>query len=93
MVHQMRFEWDPVKSEGNLRKHGVAFEEARTVFDDPVSITFDDLEHSTAEERAITVGYSDRGRLLIVCHTRRETSIRLISARRATREERRRHEA
>ena len=89
----MRFSWDRSKSEKNLRKHGVSFEEAFTVFADPLSATFEDIRHSLTEERAVTIGYSARGRLLVVCHTDLHASIRLISARRATRGERLRHEA
>ena len=89
----MRFEWDASKSRENLRRHGVDFEEARTVFDDPMSATFVDWEHSSVEERSVTIGFSARGRLLVVCHTDRTAAVRLISARAATRRERKRHEA
>lgn len=81
------FEWNPTKAAGNLAKHGVAFEEAKTVFDDPMFITFVDDEHSVDEERYITVGISGRGRLLVVAHTDREEGIRIISARKATKKE------
>ena len=88
----MRFEWDEDKAASNLKKHGVSFDEAVTVFFDPLSATFDDPEHSLEERRLITVGYSSRGRLIVVCHTERRGSVRLFSARRATKLERRRHE-
>ena len=88
----MRFEWHRAKAEANLRKHGVSFDEAVTVFYDPLSATFDDEEHSVGEARFITVGYSARGRLLLVAHTEHGARVRMISARRATARERRRHE-
>lgn len=89
----MRFEWDGEKAESNLKKHGVAFDEAVTVFYDPLAATFDDSATSYDERRLVTVGYSAQGRLLVVCHTERRWSVRLISARRATADERKRHEA
>ncbi|MFN8624564.1 MAG: BrnT family toxin [Candidatus Binatia bacterium] len=88
----MRFEWHRAKAERNLRKHGISFDEAVTVFYDPLSATFDDEEHSADEARFITVGYSARGRLLVVAHTERGANVRIISARRATAPERKRHE-
>jgi uncharacterized DUF497 family protein len=89
----MRFEWDVVKAKSNVVKHGVAFEEAVTVFYDPLAATFPDPDHSVGESREITVGYSVKSKLLIVCHTERHgTTVRLISARSATRAEKRRHE-
>ena len=84
----MKFEWDPVKAKRNFAKHGVSFEEATTVFLDPLSATGDDPDHSDEENRFITVGLSSSGKLLTVSHTEREDSIRIISARRSTREER-----
>ncbi len=89
----MRFEWDRKKAAENRKKHGVPFEEAITVFYDPLAATVDDPDHSVDEERFITVGYSARERLLVVSHTEREGTVRIISARRATVYERRRHEA
>lgn len=83
----MRFEWDPRKAASNLSKHEVAFEEAATVFEDPLFITLLDEEHSTDEERYITVGVSHRGQTLLVAHADREDTIRIISARRATKYE------
>ena len=88
----MRFEWDGNKAASNLVKHKVSFEEAVTVFYDPLAATFDDPDYSRREGRWITVGYSSANRLLVVCHTERRGSVRLISARRATRRERSRHE-
>ena len=88
----MQFEWDRAKALRNFRKHGVSFDEAVTVFYDPLSATFDDPDHSIAESRLITVGYSARGRLLVVAHTERGVRTRIISARRATARERQRHE-
>lgn len=84
----IRFEWDPEKAEANLRKHGVPFAEAATVFGDPLSMTFYDPDHSIEEERYITIGTSRLGKLLVVAHTEREDRIRVISARQATRRER-----
>lgn len=88
----MQFEWDPVKAGQNLRKHGVSFEEAMTVFYDRLSATFDDPDHSATEPRFITVGYSSGGQLIVVAHTDREEAVRIISARPATPRERRKHE-
>jgi len=89
----MRFEWDPGKATSNLKKHRVSFDEAVTVFYDPLAATFDDPDHSMGERRLITVGYSASGRLLVVCHVERIGGVRLISARCATRRERTRHES
>lgn len=88
----MRFEWDGSKAASNLKKHRVSFDEAVTVFYDPLAATFDDPDHSLDERRLITVGYSAQGRLLVVCHVERGGGVRLISARRATPHERKRHE-
>ena len=89
----MRFEWDREKAKLNSRKHGVSFDEAVTVFYDPLSATFDDLDHSSSERRLITVGYSSRGRLLVISHADRGEAIRIISPRAATASERKRHES
>lgn len=84
----MKFSWDPRKADGNLRKHGIAFDEAITVFSDPLAYIFDDLEHSEDEYREIIIGYSTLTRLLLVCFVERDKdTIRLISARRATKAE------
>lgn len=88
----MRFEWDADKAAANLKKHRVSFDEAVTVFYDPLAATFADPDHSGDENRLITVGYSARERLLVVCHVERGAGTRLISARRTTARERRRHE-
>lgn len=88
----MRFEWDREKALANMEKHGVTFDEAVTVFRDPLAATFDDPDHSRGERRFITVGHSRQGRLLVVCHTERRDAVRVISARRATPHERKRHE-
>lgn len=84
----MRFEWDPRKAASNLRKHGVSFEEAATVFGDRLSRTGDDPDHSAQEQRCVTFGVSSSGRLLVVSHADRGERIRIISARPATRSER-----
>jgi uncharacterized protein len=87
------FEWDPRKAVENRRKHRVAFEEAATAFADPLSVTISDPDHAPAGEvRYILVGRSDRGRLLVVSHAERGATIRLISARPATRRERGQYE-
>jgi uncharacterized DUF497 family protein len=88
----MQFEWDPEKAQANRRKHRVSFEEAVTVFYDPLSATFDDHGHSVGEQRLITIGFSSRGRLLVVSHTERGEVLRVISARPATAHERKKHE-
>jgi uncharacterized protein len=88
----MRFEWDGAKAAANLRKHRVSFDEAVTVFYDPLAATFEDSVHSQDESRFLTVGYSARDRLLVVCHVERGGAVHLISARRATPRERKRHE-
>lgn len=89
----MQFEWDRAKAEGNVRKHRVSFDEAVTVFYNPLAATFDDPGHTVGERRLITVGHSSRGRLLVVAHAERAETIRIISARLATARERKRHEA
>ena len=86
------FEWDPRKATGNLKKHGTSFAEAVTVFSDPAARIFDDPDHSVDERREIIIGYSARPRLLIVGFTERVGRVRIITARRASRAETRRHE-
>jgi uncharacterized DUF497 family protein len=88
----MEFEWDDAKAEANLRKHGVPFAEAATAFADPLAAIFPDPDHSDDEVREILVGYSERGRLLVVIFTERPPNLRIISAREATPSERRNHE-
>ncbi len=83
----VQFEWNQEKAKRNLKKHQVSFEEASTIFDDPVFITFLDEEHSLDEDRYITVGFSGSNRLLLAAHTDRQGQIRIISARKATRYE------
>ena len=88
----MEFEWNPDKAALNLEKHGVSFQEAATVFNDPLSMTFPDPDHSIGESRYVIIGLSRFGQLLVVAHTARETKVRIISARKATRPERRFYE-
>jgi hypothetical protein len=82
-----QFEWDPQKAERNMRKHGTSFDEAITVFSDPMALTFLDTDHSETEDRSRTYGVSNIGRLLVVVHTERRNKLRIISARKATRYE------
>jgi uncharacterized protein len=86
------FDWDDGKARSNWAKHRVSFEEATTVFSDPLAMTIDDPDHSLVEDRLVTFGLSDFGRLLVVCHTDDGETIRIISARAATRRERRAYE-
>ncbi len=88
----MKFEWDREKEKRNIRRHAISFDEAVTVFYDPLSATFHDPDHSITEDRFITIGYSLQGHLLVVSHTERKDTIRIISARPATISERKRHE-
>ena len=89
----MQFQWDPEKAKSNHRKHGVSFEEAVTVFYGPLSATFDDPDHPVAEQRSITIGFSSRGRLVVISHAEIGESLRIISARLATAHERKKHES
>ena len=84
----MKIEWDPKKAKLNLRKHRVSFEEAATALSDPMAVTGADPDHSITEERYVTFGVSERGRLLAVAHTDEEETIRIISARIASKGER-----
>lgn len=86
------FEWDPAKADANVRKHGVTFDEASTVFADPLNLLMSDPDHSRDEERYLLLGISNRRKLLVVAFAERPPWTRLISARRATRQERRRYE-
>lgn len=86
------FEWDPEKAKANLTKHGVSFAEAVTVFGDPLSMNMPDPDHSEGEHRFIVLGLSDRYRLLVVSYTDRSPRTRIISARLATRHERKQYE-
>jgi len=84
----MRFEWDSRKAAANLKKHGVTFQEAATVFGDPLAITFQDPDHSDEEERQMTYGLSQQMRLIVVSHTQRKDQMRIINARLMDRKER-----
>ncbi|MBI5710885.1 MAG: BrnT family toxin [Candidatus Eisenbacteria bacterium] len=86
------FEWDAKKAESNRRKHGVTFDEASTVFGDPLAVLLSDPDHSRGERRYLLLGMSTRRRLLVVAFAERPLGTRLISARRAARKERRRYE-
>ncbi len=86
------FEWDTEKATANTKKHGVTFDEASTVFGDPLAILIPDPDHSVAEQRYLLLGMSDRRRLLVVAHAERPPRTRLISARRAAPKERRTYE-
>jgi uncharacterized DUF497 family protein len=88
----VQFEWHAAKAAENLSKHGVSFEEASSVFYDPLAVTGQDPDHSEREERWITFGLSSAGRLLVVSHTERGEAIRIINARKATKSERRIYE-
>ena len=88
----MEFEWDPSKATSNLRKHGVSFEEAQTVFANSLAVIFEDGTHSVNEQREIIIGHSRQNRLLLVAFTDRSGKIRIISARLATRQERENYE-
>jgi uncharacterized DUF497 family protein len=88
----IKFDWDKRKAQDNLRKHRIDFNEASTVFADTLSITIPDPDHSDDEERWVTMGLSNRHRLLVVVHTEEDETIRIISARRADRLERRKYE-
>lgn len=88
-MKQLEFEWDTAKSTSNKKKHGISFEEAQTVFNDPNARLISDPDHSDEEDRFVLLGLSEQLRILVVCHCYREsdTQIRIISARRAKRNE------
>ncbi|AFZ50611.1 BrnT family toxin [Dactylococcopsis salina] len=88
----MEFEWNLEKARKNFNKHKVSFQEAATVFNDPLSLTFPDPDHSIGESRYIIIGISSLGQVLVIAHTERRTNIRIISARKATPKERRFYE-
>jgi len=88
----LRFEWDPEKAASNEQRHKIAFDEASSVFADPLSVTTVDPLHSDDEDRFGIIGISGRARILVVCFTDREDRVRIISARVATRRERRQYE-
>ena len=83
------FEWDEEKAVRNEAKHGLSFEEAKTVFNDPLAVTIPDPEHSAQEDRWVDTGLSSGGEVLVVWYTERDNRIRIIGCRRATRAERR----
>jgi len=89
----MRFEWDRGKAEANLRKHRVSFDEAASVFFDTLSVTIPDPDHSIVERRYVTMGVSTMGRLVVVAHTERGNTLRIITARLASATERKRYES
>ncbi len=89
----MEYEWDVAKAISNLLDHGVDFREARTVFEDPLAATIPDPDHSSDEDRRLTMGHTDQNRLLVVWHVDRGAAIRIIGARRPTPAERRRYES
>lgn len=89
----MDFEWDDEKAAINSAKHGVSFVEAATVFGDSLAVTYFDPDYSDEEDRFVTIGYAESGRLLVVSHTDRGTATRIISARRVTRRERMAHDS
>lgn len=85
----MTYEWDPKKATSNLRKHGVSFREAVTAFSDPLAMTFDDPDHSSDERRFVTIGTSNKNRVVFLAHADRDDDrVRIISARVATKTER-----
>ena len=88
----MVYEWDAKKAKGNRRKHRISFEDAATVFLDPLALTFPDPDHSIEEEREITIGRSSRQQVVFVSHCWREDRVRIISARKTTRGERKQYE-
>ena len=88
----MEFEWDPNKASSNLRKHKVSFEEASTALSDPMAATGADPDHSIGEFRYVTFGISESGRLLVVAHTEQSETIRIISARLASKREKKIYE-
>ena len=88
----LTFEWDEEKCEEDMRKHGVSFDEAKTIFNDPLAMTVSDPEHSSQEDRYIDMGRSSRGRILMVWYTERGRNIRIIGSRKASRSQRRQYE-
>ncbi len=88
----LAFEWDEEKARANLKKHHVSFDEAASMFDDPMLITFPDPLHSQSEERYISIGVSAKGRVLTVAHTDRGNRVRIINCRKATASEQSQYE-
>ena len=91
-MDKLGFVWDKVKAELNIQKHGVSFEEAMTVWNDEYAAFLHDLGHSQDEDRYLMIGYSDKNNLLFISFTERNDKIRIISSRKATKTERKRHE-
>lgn len=91
-AQSVEIEWDPNKADSNLEKHGISFDEAATAFGDPLSLTISDPDHSDDEERFVLLGQSFADRVVVVVHTYRDEKIRVISARIATKNERRSYE-
>jgi uncharacterized DUF497 family protein len=91
-MRTVSFEWDEAKARSNHRKHGITFEEARTVFDNPLAAIFDDNQHSAEEQREIIIGHSSGDRLILVYFTERSAAVRIFSARPATRKEQKDYE-
>ena len=89
----MEFEWDPEKAAANVKKHGVEFAEAMTIFGDPLELTIPDPDHSTDERRFLSIGLSAGGRLLVVAYTERAGRTRIINAREASSKERKNYES
>jgi uncharacterized DUF497 family protein len=89
----MQFEWDPNKAAENLKNHGISFDEASSVFGDPLATTIDDPDHSIDEFRFLTMGHTKNQRLIVVAHTEREGGVRIISAREPTPRERKQYES
>ncbi len=89
----MKFTWDRSKDRANFGKHDVSFAEASTVFGDPLAASIPDPDHSEGEERLVTMGYSSGNRLIVVCHTEEDDTVRIISAREATSHERKAYES
>jgi len=89
----MQFEWDPIKAAANFQKHGISFDEASSVFGDPLAITIDDPDHSADEFRFLTTGMTRAHLLVVVAHTEQPGRIRIISAREPTRQEKRQYES
>lgn len=89
---RLTFEWDEVKAKENLKKHGVSFEEGKTIFNDPFVLTFPDADSSESEDRYINIGLSAKSRILVLTHTERRDRIRIVSCRKATAGERRYYE-
>jgi len=88
----LKFEWNTNKAKKNIEKHGVSIDEASTVFSDPLSMTYDDPDHSYGENRYIIIGLSSNGKLLFISHVEKDGIIRIISARQLTRKERKQYE-